>query len=126
MKDVRETTKRRNLMQALKTSKNLREASKKAGFSLNSRWIYSNSTKRYIAQFMEQGDLTVRDIERLHKHLIALSLENRDLTNASRNTENIGRMKTAYTDKTEHSGSIEYTEAQKREYNSYRGLLGLN
>ena len=54
-KRVYNTLKRKRLLKELmkKSTKNLREASIKAGFSKNSRQIYKNGTKQYIEKFLE-------------------------------------------------------------------------
>ena len=88
-KKARETKKRIRLVKALPKSETLWEAGQKAGYSKNSRKIYSAGTKRYIIQKLKSLGISKEDLQKQFDIIREMAIENGDLSNANRSTEAI-------------------------------------
>jgi len=99
----RETLKRKRLVKAIASSDNLFEAGQKAGYSKNSRKIYSKGTKRYIKDFLEATGNSLDDCKKRFNLLMNMALKEKDYKEARANNENITRMAGGYKDKIEQT-----------------------
>ena len=81
------TLKQKRLAKAIPNSDTIWEASQKAGYSKNSRKMYSKGTKRYIAELMREGEVTKEWGERMAKAIMQLGLNKGDLSNANRSLD---------------------------------------
>jgi len=100
---MKDTLKRKRLIKHIPTSSTLKEASIKAGYSSNSRAIYTDSMREYIIGTLEkQGyseDALLREFETLSSECKIKG----DYSTCMRGIENIAKMQGYFSDKTSNN-----------------------
>lgn len=121
-----DTLKRKKLIQEIPKSKTLREASLKAGYSANSRQIYTKNTRQYIKSKLDCKDLRAEDIIEEFFHALDDAMKSNDNTNRVRILEDLGRIKALFIDKSEVKSEVKIvSDEEKSELIEYRRGIAL-
>jgi hypothetical protein len=80
------------LAKEILTSRTLREAGLKAGYSIKARNIYRASTKKHILKKLEQVGVSKETMVEYFTALAKLALDEKDLANANRSGENLAKL----------------------------------
>lgn len=115
-KTPRDNIKRQRLVKAIqkalkdKSITSLQSLADQAGYSKNSRQMYSKSTKAYIQEKLEKVGYSIDDCRDFFIFLRKLSAETSDFKEARANNENLTRMGGGFKDKSESTVTLKTDE----------------